>query len=286
MDDRAKGDAPRAHGKEVLAAKPEWMGSMQFSRMMRLFQKEKALPPSVPAGTRLYAIGDVHGRLDLLNELEHLISRDLATAPSRVLTVFLGDYVDRGRESAGVLERLSSRDFCTPTCFLRGNHEEVFLQFFSDPSVLGSWRKFGGLETLHSYGVNVGEAMRGASYDVAQAALMDVLPARHRQFLEATLPSFTLGDYFFCHAGVKPGVDLEFQVSRDLFWIREEFLQYEGFFGKVVVHGHSPTPEPELKSNRINVDTGAYASSILTAVVLEGETRRFLAAGRPVAALG
>jgi len=188
----------------------------------------------------------------------------------------LGDYVDRGCDSAGVLERLSADAFSTSFCALRGNHEEVFLRFLSDASVLDSWRKFGGLETLHSYGVNVAEAMRGSGYERAQAALIEVLPESHRRFIEKTRLNFSLGDYFFCHAGARPGVDLDQQSSEDLLWIRNVFLQFQGSFGKIVVHGHSPTSAPEVKPNRINVDTGAYASSILTALVLEGETRRFL----------
>lgn len=252
----------------------------QFSRWAQIFAKKKVVAPSVPAGTRLYVIGDIHGRLDLLNDLERQIKGDLETAPADVLTIFLGDYVDRGNASAGVLDRLSADDFCTKFWALRGNHEEVFLQFLTDASVLESWRKFGGLETLHSYGVNVTDAMRGAGFDRAQAALLAALPPRHQQFLQNTRLSVAVGDYFFCHAGAKPGVDLNSQTARDLLWIRDEFLRFEGAFGKIVVHGHSPTAEPEIKTNRINVDTGAYASSVLTALVLEGETRRFLATGR------
>jgi serine/threonine protein phosphatase 1 len=256
------------------------MKRMDFSRLARWFEKKELVAPKIPGGTRLYAIGDIHGRLDLLNELEQQIKQDLKTAPPNVLTIFLGDYVDRGWESAGVLERLSAEDFCTPICTLRGNHEEVFLQFLSDASVLGSWRNFGGLETLHSYGVNVAETMRGTGYQHAQAMLVDSLPPRHRQFLEKTRLSFTLGDYFFSHAGARPGVDLDRQTSNDLLWIRNEFLDYQGDFGKIVVHGHTPTAQPEIKPNRINIDTGAYVSSILTALILEGEDRRFISTGR------
>ncbi len=253
---------------------------MSFLPLSRLFGRKKVLAPTLPEGTRLYVIGDIHGRLDLLNDLERQIKSDLQTAPTDILTVFLGDYVDRGPESAGVLERLSAGDFCTSILPLRGNHEEVFLQFLSDASVLDSWRKFGGLETLHSYGVNVVNAMRGAGYDLAREALVETLPCHHRRFLEETRLSFTLGDYFFSHAGARPGVVLEQQAPEDLLWIRNEFLQYDGAFGKVVVHGHTPTDDPEIETHRINVDTGAYASSVLTALVLEGETRRFLATGR------
>jgi len=249
---------------------------MKFSRLGRRLETKRPVAPRVPEGTRLYVVGDVHGRLDLLNDLERQIERDLATAPADVLTVFLGDYVDRGPESAGVVEKLSAKNFCTAFFALRGNHEEVLLQFLRDASVLESWRKFGGLETLHSYGVDVSEAMRGAGYERTQAALADALPARHREFLEKTSLSFGAGDYFFCHAGARPGVDLERQSAEDLLWIRGEFLQFDGAFGKIVVHGHTPVGAPEVKANRINLDTGAYASSVLTSMVLDGGARRFL----------
>jgi serine/threonine protein phosphatase 1 len=245
-------------------------------RFFRRANREPVKAPSIPAGRRLYVIGDIHGRLDLLLMLERQIELDLATAPDEVTTIFLGDYVDRGKDSAGVLEKLSSGSFCTPIVALCGNHEEVFLQFLEDASVLASWRQFGGLETLHSYGVDVSEAMRGVGFDEAQRALADALPTRHREFLDRTLLSFELGDYFFCHAGVRPGVALNAQVRHDLLWSRSEFLDFPGSFGKIVVHGHTPKADPEVRPNRINVDTGAYASSVLTALVIEGEGRRFL----------
>jgi len=248
-----------------------------LARLARSFDKKIAPLPSIPAGLRLYVVGDIHGRLDLLTELERRIDCDLETAPADVLTIFLGDYVDRGRNSAGVLARLVAKDFCTPICPLRGNHEEVFLKFLDNASVLDSWRRFGGLETLHSYGVDVTEAMRGTGYEKAHEALIKVLPTSHHEFLESTCPSFDVGDYFFCHAGVRPGVDLELQASEDLLWIKSEFNNFGGTFGKIIVHGHTTVSQPEIKTNRINIDTGAYASSILTALVLEGENRRFLA---------
>jgi serine/threonine protein phosphatase 1 len=250
-------------------------------RFFRSFRRAPDEAPGIPAGRRLYVVGDIHGRLDLLHRLERRIEQDLATAPAEVTTIFLGDYVDRGPETAGVLEKLSAGAFCTPLVALRGNHEEVMLRFLSDASVLGSWRHFGGLETLHSYGVDVSEALRGAGFDRAQRALADALPARHRAFLAGAPLSAEVGGYFFCHAGVRPGVALDRQGSDDLLWSRAEFLEFCGSFGKVVVHGHTPTAQPEIRTNRINVDTGAYASSVLTALVLEGETRRFLSTAAP-----
>lgn len=249
---------------------------------MRFGARKRPAPAAVPPGQRIYAIGDIHGRADLLDELATRIGADLAGAPREVLTIFLGDYVDRGVDSAGVVERLSRGDFPAPFCALRGNHEEVLLQFLEDESVLGSWRKFGGLETLHSYGVDVGDVMRGKGYDAARRSFAERFPAQHRRFLEQTALSASYGDYFFCHAGARPAVPLDAQSPDDLLWIREEFLGFRGSFEKVVVHGHTPVPAPDIRANRINIDTGAFATSILTALVLEGDSRRLIfAGGRP-----
>jgi serine/threonine protein phosphatase 1 len=250
---------------------------MTLAKLVQLLQgKENRKSASAPEGLRIYAIGDVHGRSDLLDALAKRIEADLATAPGDVVTVFLGDYVDRGGDSAGVIERLAQGDFPTPYHTLRGNHEEVLLKFFEEPAVLESWRKFGGLETLHSYGVDVFDVMRGMGYDRARDELAARMPEAHRAFLQETILSVDYGDYFFCHAGVRPDVPLELQTPQDLLWIREEFLRFRGSFEKVVVHGHTPVPEPEMLAGRINVDTGAFATSILTAVALEGTSRRLL----------
>ncbi len=244
-------------------------------------KQQSPAAPRVPEGMRLYVVGDVHGRLDLLRELAAQIADDVKSAGGRdVGAIFVGDYVDRGPDSAGVVDELSRHAFPTPIIALRGNHEEILLKFLDDATVLDSWRKFGGLETLHSYGVSVSDAMRGAGYDRAREALLRALPQSHLEFLTQTLPSISFGDYFFCHAGVRPGIALSRQSPGDLLWIREEFLRHAGSFGKVVVHGHTPTSAPDVRPNRINVDTGAYASSILTALVLEDDRRRFLSTAR------
>jgi serine/threonine protein phosphatase 1 len=249
---------------------------MPLINLRHLYKGKRMSAPSIPAATRLYVVGDIHGRLDLLSDLEERIKLDLATAPAEVLTIFLGDYIDRGVSSAGVVERLCGGSFVTPIRSLRGNHEDLFLNFLHDARILESWRSFGGLETLSSYGVSVADPMRGAGYEHARGALVEALPDRHRQFLQSTSVSFSVGDYFFCHAGVRPGVVLAKQRSEDLLWIRDEFLQFEASHGKIVVHGHTPVQSPEVRSNRINIDTGAYASSILTALVIEGSELRFL----------
>jgi len=234
---------------------------------------------STPDRMRVYAIGDVHGRDDLLARLATLIEADSQSARGEVVTVFLGDYVDRGPNSAAVVERLASGRFPTPIRALRGNHEATLLRFLGEASVLEYWRSIGGLETLHAYGVDVAKAMRGREYQAARDAFVAVLPSRHRQFLEATELSVVLGDYFFCHAGVRPSAPLSAQSESDLLWIRDGFLSHEQPLGKIIVHGHTPVASPEVTANRINIDTGAFATSTLCCLALEGEERRFLSVG-------
>ena len=255
---------------------------MIISRLKRALASRRSHSASTPHGVRVYAVGDVHGRDDLLGDLARLIEHDCASAPGEVVTVFLGDYVDRGPHSAAVVERLAAGRFPTPLRALRGNHEAVLLEFLDDPSALAFWRGYGGLETLHSYGVDVSKAMRGQDYEQTRDAFLAALPASHRTFLESTELSATIGDYFFCHAGVRPGTPLSAQTAEDLLWIRDGFLSYERPFGKIVVHGHTPVASPEVRANRINIDTGAFATSKLTCLALEGEERRFLTIGEPI----
>ena len=159
-----------------------------------------------------------------------------------------------------------------------GNHEALLLSFLRNPSVAGHWRSLGGLETLHSYGVAVGPLMIGKDYDAAAEALSHALPLEHCQFLASLTLSLTVGRYFLCHAGVRPSVSLQRQSEDDLLWIRDEFLNSRADFGKIVVHGHTPSEEPEILANRINVDTGAFMTGRLTCAVLERERVRFLTA--------
>lgn len=253
---------------------------MALSRLASAFAGKTAVPPALPAGLRVYAIGDIHGRSDLLDDLAQRIEEDKASASGLAITVFLGDYVDRGPDSSGVIDRLAERDFPTEFIALRGNHEDVMLKFLTDATVLENWRNFGGLETLHSYGVDVQPAMRGVGYEHIRRSLIERMPASHKRFLLETTMSAAFGDYFFCHAGARPGVPLDQQTTRDLLWIRGEFLDFQGSWDKVVVHGHTPVAEPELLRNRINIDTGAFASSVLTALALEGAKQRLILADR------
>lgn len=235
----------------------------------------------IPEGRRIYAVGDIHGRADLLARLRTMIAEDVARHPgSSPTTVFLGDYVDRGAESKAVLDMLAREAFPTPIMTLKGNHEAMMMGFLSGEGRDTVWIQNGGLETLHSYGVDVTRVRSGGGFDEAAESLREAMPAEHGRFLTGLQLTLTVGDYFFCHAGVRPGTPLERQVEGDLLWIREEFLTAKKPFGKVVVHGHTPTEQPEVRSNRINVDTGAYISGRLTCLVLEGAKRRFLVADR------
>ncbi|MEA2904172.1 MAG: serine/threonine protein phosphatase 1 [Alphaproteobacteria bacterium] len=230
-----------------------------------------------PEPGRLYAIGDIHGRSDLLDRMVEQISRDLDANPvAESLTVTLGDYVDRGPDSRGVLDRLAGNPFPTAFIALKGNHEALFETFLRDPSIADDWRRLGGLETLHSYGVPVGALMMGRNYEEAAQALQAAVPSAHFEFLGALKTSLTVGRYFLCHAGIRPGVPLERQSEQDLLSIRHEFLGSKSDFGKIVVHGHTPTEMPEVLANRINIDTGAFMTGRLTCAVLEPESARFL----------
>ncbi len=235
------------------------------------------LNAAAPEGLRIYAIGDVHGRDDLLARLSQRIANDLRAGDyDKAVTVLLGDYVDRGRDSREVIDRLARHDFPTPIVTLRGNHEDVMLRYLDDPAMLDQFAAFGGLMTIVSYGVDPGEEMKAGAAAAVHAAFVAHVPEEHRRFLEETRMSVEYGDYFFCHAGVRPHVPLDRQDPGDLMWIRYEFLNYRGSFGKVIVHGHTPHAHVQNHENRINLDTHAFKSGVLTAVVLEGEGRRFL----------
>lgn len=229
----------------------------------------------------VYAIGDIHGRLDLLDRLHEKIAQDAAARPQgRRVLVYLGDYVDRGLQSCQVLDRLMDppRDGFERV-LLKGNHEDAMMQFLEDTAIGSSWMGFGGDATLYSYGVDVfGTPPEGVErLDFIQQSLRERLPAGHRALLNGLRVAHVEGDYFFCHAGVRPGVDLQAQSAEDLMWIRDEFLHHRKPFGKIVVHGHSIDPKPVVTANRIGIDTGAFATGVLTALVLWGQERGFIA---------
>ena len=242
-----------------------------------LASKVSGTRPSVPLGRRVYAVGDIHGRADLLAAVFRRIDHDLKARPAaKTVQVFLGDYIDRGPHSRQVIDLLLARQREHEVELLKGNHEACAVQFLSDPTVLSQWRLIGGVNTLLSYGVIPKGRNNPQSQQEVAAAFRQSFPDSHRRFIQGLKLSFTCGDFFFVHAGVRPGTPLQKQAEHDLLWIREDFLLHEESFGKVVVHGHTPAREPDVRPNRINIDTGAYATGQLTCLVLEGDRITFL----------
>jgi serine/threonine protein phosphatase 1 len=243
-----------------------------------MFASRHSKEPAGATGCRAYAVGDIHGKLDLLEELLAKIHADLQHNPAaKTLLVFVGDLIDRGPSSAQVIERLRTyrRQGIRPV-FILGNHEEVLLRILDgDPSLIGSWLRFGGLECLKSYGVDPA-SLRGRSPAELIAAVRGAVPGEHVEFLRGFVDSCRFGDYLFVHAGIRPGIALEQQRQSDLRWIREPFLVDETDHGFIVVHGHTIAPAVEERTNRIGIDTGAYRSGVLAALVIEGTERRFI----------
>lgn len=247
-----------------------------------LFGRKPAREAPASTGGRLvYAVGDVHGRFDVLGPLLRGIAQDaLATQPAeRPLLVFLGDYVDRGPESRQVVDRIlqMQADGEFEIAALKGNHEEALLQFLDEPGFASTWMEHGGAATLASYGVQPAASRTDAAAWVAvRDEFEGALPDAHRRFYQGLELVRVVGDYAFVHAGVRPGVALGAQSERDLLWIRHEFLNDRGPFDKVIVHGHTPTEEPQMMRHRLGLDTGAYATGVLTAVRLYGEDQRLM----------
>ncbi|MDE1467081.1 metallophosphoesterase family protein [Aurantiacibacter sp. D1-12] len=242
--------------------------------------KAKEDQPKVPKGQRVYAIGDVHGRLDLLEALARDIEAEIAEGEAESvesLIIMLGDLVDRGPDSAGVVDFVKKWRKRRDVRILWGNHEEMFVKAFEDEDVLRHFLRHGGRETLMSYGMER-KAFSKSSLEEIQALMEAMVPAKHRKFISNFEDMVLVGDYLFVHAGIKPGVPLEEQKKRTLRWIREPFLSHKDPHGPVVVHGHTITDEPVNAGNRIGIDTGAYATGRLTALVLEGKKRRYIAA--------
>lgn len=234
--------------------------------------------PSVPSGERVYAIGDIHGRLDLLTRLHQSIAADARKAgPARNAVIYLGDYIDRGPDSRGVVETLTRQPLTGfESRHLRGNHEDWLLRFLEGSEDGMDWTMNGGDATLESYGVAVDFRRAGGGLEVARQQLRERMPPRHASFFRGLEASHVVGDYIFVHAGIRPGVALEEQDADDLMWIRGEFLNSRADHGKVVVHGHSPDRDVQMEENRIGIDTAAYATGVLTCLVLETNGRRFL----------
>lgn len=251
--------------------------------LSKILRAERDLPARVAdigADRRVYAVGDVHGRCDLLIEMLDMIEADCRArgAVGSIQIILLGDLIDRGPDSAGVIDLMLELLPLRPHVLcLKGNHEEVFeLALDGDMQALGFFlRAMGGRETLLSYGMTP-ETLDGPVDAVLHAAVLEHVPSAHREFLRNLPDSYAVGDYLFVHAGIRPGVPLPEQVDSDLRWIREEFLGSRADHGRMIVHGHTITQDIDERPNRIGIDTGAFASGHLTAIGLEGTDRWFL----------
>jgi len=261
---------------ERLLGKPDKTGSEAESG-----NENTRIEPFLPAGTRLYSIGDIHGRLDLLEELHELIRADAAGFEGRKAVVYLGDYIDRGSQSRQVIDRLIEQPLeGFEAIHLMGNHEQAMLDFLSHPEAAAAWLGFGGQVTLLSYGAGLGRIQLARQVEVLRDELEEKLPPSHLEFLASCRPMHVEGNYCFVHAGIRPGLPLDQQRPEDLMWIREEFIRSTAVHSHIVVHGHSITEEVEWMPNRIGIDTGAYYSGLLSALVLEGASQRLLQTGR------
>ena len=250
--------------------------------LSRLFSR-RAVPPAtassnVPDGSRVYAIGDIHGCVGLLKKLHALILEDAAShTGDRKVVIYLGDYIDRGPDSRAVVDLLIDEPLSGfESIHLKGNHEEILLRFLEDARVGADWLAYGGDATLYSYGVQPPDHAAANDILSAQKSLSDRLPTPHADFFRSLKIMHSEGGYAIVHAGVRANVPIEQQSVQDMLWIRDAFLESQADFGKIVVHGHSIEEAPMMRRNRIGIDTGAFATGILTCLVLEGCGRRFL----------
>lgn len=254
---------------------PECIQPFMFSVLKKSRTRRFA---RVPDGTVLYVVGDIHGRADRLEAVQEKIDRDPQRLDSdRCIEVYLGDYVDRGPDSRRVLTGLIKRSNERNIITLRGNHEQIMGEALADERVIEDWRPLGGLATISSYGVRVAARPTADQLLELHQEWVDAVPDAHRAFLSTLVNWASEGDYFFAHAGVRPGVPLEDQSADDLLWIRDLFLNSAQWHGKVVVHGHTPVKVPEFLPNRINIDTGAYITGNLTCLRLVGEQQAIMA---------
>lgn len=253
---------------------------INLKNLFRRRERDALLGPAVPTGQRVYAIGDVHGRIDLFAPLVAAIEADdAAREPAETTIILLGDLIDRGPDSAAVVA--AARDLAARRTvrLIAGNHEEMLLRGLDDAEVLRGFLRYGGRETLLSYPIDPALLATAEDYEAIRLAMLEAIPAGDIAFLAAAEAMVPLGDYLFVHAGIRPGVAPAQQAERDLRWIREPFLGHAGELGAVVVHGHTISPEAEFRPNRIGIDTGAFYSGRLTALALQGTSRWLIETG-------
>ena len=235
----------------------------------------RSVNASAPADTRIYAVGDIHGRADLLSEITARIDDDIRRRPiAHTVEVYLGDYVDRGPHSRTVIDLLAVRLVANRAVCLRGNHEAVMEGFLQDPAIQQYWEPLGGMQTLASYGIELHDESETA-LDL-QRRFLAAFPRAHELFMQCLRNQFACGDFLFVHAGIRPNIPIEQQDVNDLIWIRNEFLESTLTHERFIVHGHTPVPHPDIRHNRINIDTGAWRTGTLTCIAIEGSTILFL----------
>lgn len=250
-----------------------WSKQFRFRKLRVTSGKPKGPPDQL-----VCAVGDIHGQLKCLKRLVERFEENIQKyESSQEQMVFLGDYVDRGLEVRGVLDyliELRSRRKCV---FLRGNHEQILLNFLSSPDVGEEWIRFGGLETLAAYGVGF-NLLRGTDIDWLQVhdRFCSSFPEKHREFLESTDLCHSAGDFFFVHAGIDPARSFSDQSAHDLLYARGKFLNNKDVREKIVIHGHSHVTKPEIRRNRIGIDTGAFATNVLSAVLIWNQNISFI----------
>ena len=262
-------------------ARHEFAITVGLTKLMNMLRRLRTNPhapqATLPAGAIVHAVGDIHGRSDLLDDVFNRIDRDLQDFPDlQAVEVYLGDYVDRGPDSCGVIDRLIARSRDREIMPLRGNHDAFLEEMLEGSARLGQWQQLGGLETMLSYGVMMRAPSTRQGLERMHKEWCAAVPHDHREFFARLQTSYTIGGYFFVHAGVRPGVALDRQSEEDLMWIRDEFHRSKVNHGKIVVHGHSPVVAPEFCGNRINIDTCAYASGELTCLRLVGSSQEIV----------
>jgi serine/threonine protein phosphatase 1 len=242
-----------------------------LSRAQRAWQKAaKHRKPRLPDGICIYAVSDIHGCANQLANVFAAIDDHLSRVrPKRAIQVFLGDYIDRGPASSQVIDMLIDRAQRHETIFLKGNHEAMLLELLRDPEIFPTFRQYGGLQTLRSYGLTPSVNPDHEEQQALIGELAKKIPDPHRRFFDDLQLKYLCGDFLFVHAGVRPGIPLPQQKEEDLLWIRDEFLSSNKNFGKFIVHGHTPVLKPDIRPNRINIDTGVYATGILTLLTVQ-----------------
>jgi serine/threonine protein phosphatase 1 len=262
--------------------------------MFRLFRQPAAATPAAvmptpraQTGRRVYAVGDCHGRADLMREMIALIDAEQKKRPAaETIEIILGDFIDRGPDSRGVIDLLLTPPDGRRRIVLGGNHEECMVRFLDDPTAFAQWRNLGGYPTLLSYGVKLRPAATPSQLDDLAREAADAIPESHKAFLRATELYHVENDFLFVHAGIRPGVPLRAQAPDDLRWIREPFLSWQGDFGYHVVHGHTPVIDVDARPNRTNIDTSAFSSGKLSCLVIEEDRIEVLQTGpRPISGL-